>query len=616
MVTGNAVGPGVDVGKEWRDLWREWRVATDYADIVRLCRRAERLDAADNPRLLPVRVAILSGATIDFLLPVLRTALFSVGLRPTFHVTPFNQFVPTLLDPGRSLVSFEAQVTIIVNTVHHIPQWPAPGDSLEQVTAAVDDACRFFLDPCATFHERTGSEIILCNFHPLPGRAAGNLGAKSRSDRTNFIRRLNVVLGDRSPRYVHLADVASLAERHGLERWFDSRYWFLAKQPVSFECVPDYCRNLAGIVGAIFGRSKKCLVVDLDNTLWGGVIGDDGLAGIQIGEGNAAGEAFKAFQLFIRELKERGVLLAVCSKNDERIAQSAFTDHPEMVLGLGDFVAFKANWLPKSQNIQAIAAELDLPLDALVFVDDNPAERDEVACALPDVAVPDLPGDAADFPRTIDAGRYFESVSLTREDLDRTVAYQSRRAARAQLAEAPDIRGYLASLEMKASIRPFEKVSFERITQLTNKTNQFNLTTRRLRHAEIEHMASDNRWLTRSVRLKDRWGDQGLISVLFGPVDHLELTLEGWLMSCRVLNRGVEQFVFNHLIAAARERGICEIVGYYKPTDRNGIVKDHYRNLGFTLMSEIDGVARWRLMVAEALPLETFVECDEQTVAE
>ncbi len=420
----NATTQTIERREEWRALRRAVRATTDYAALVRLGQRAERLDAAAaRPRLVPARIAILSGATVDLLLPALKAALFGVGLQPTFHVTPYNQFVPTLIDPDSSLVAFAPHIAIVVNTAHHISRWPSLGASLEQVSAVVDDVCQALLGPCAAFHERTGSEIVLSNFHSLPGRLAGNVGAKLPGDRTNFIRRVNVALGDRAPRYVHFNDVAALVEQHGLNRWFDSRYWFLAKQPMSFECVADYCHNLAAIAGAILGRTRKCLVADLDDTLWGGVIGDDGLAGIQIGEGSAAGEAFKAFQLYLRELKDRGILLAVCSKNDERIARSAFTDHPDMVLRLDDFVAFKANWLPKSQNLEAIAADLDLPLDALVFVDDNPAEREQVAQALPDVAVADLPDDAADFPSAINAGRFFETVSLTSEDVNRTASY-------------------------------------------------------------------------------------------------------------------------------------------------------------------------------------------------
>ena len=262
--------------------------------------------------------------------------------------------------------------------------------------------------------------------------------------------------------------------------------------------------------------TKKCLILDLDNTLWGGVIGDDGLAGIQIGEGGAEGEAFKAFQAYVRQLKERGVLLAVCSKNDEAIAKSAFTDHPDMVLKLDDFVVFKANWQPKSENIRAIAQEMDLPLEAFVFVDDNPAERHEVRQALADVTVPELPDDPSGFMRALDGERLFEVVAVTREDLQRTATYHARRQTLEALAGTTDIPAYLASLAMTASVRPFEPVSFDRITQLINKTNQFNLTTPRVVPADVVRLAADPASVTCTVRLKDRFADHGLISVVYG----------------------------------------------------------------------------------------------------
>lgn len=598
----------------WRAFLRDWAAASDYPTLLRLSRHAEKLTARPEleRRLVPVRLAILSSATVDFLLPVLKAALLTLGVRPSFYVAPYGQVSTSLLDATGPLVEFQPQVTLVVTATPHVPGWPALAATLPEVEARVDEVCRALLTPCTVFHERTGSEVVMNNFHPMPGRAAGNLGAKLPGDPTHFIRRVNLALGDRAPRFVHVHDVASLAERRGIETWFDERYWYLAKQPVSFDCVSDYCRSLASVIGAILGRTRKCLILDLDNTLWGGVIGDDGLAGIQIGEGSPEGEAFKAFQHYVRALKERGVLLAVCSKNDERIARSAFTDHPEMVLRLDDFVSFKANWQPKSDNIRTIAREMDLPLDAFVFVDDNPAEREEVMRALPEVAVPSMPDDAGGFVRALDGERLFEVAALTDEDLRRTSAYQARRQSIEALTDATDIGAYLASLDMKASIRPFEPVSLERITQLVNKTNQFNLTTPRVVLAEIQQLASDPSLVTRTVRLRDRFGDHGLISVLFGRVVGRQLRLDAWLMSCRVLGRGVERLLFNDVLAIARDRGLEEIVGFYKPTNRNGMVKDHYAGLGFSRLTDTDGpehpgVELWRLGVAETAPFETFI---------
>jgi FkbH-like protein len=509
-------------------------------------------------------------------------------------------------------VDFRPQVTVVLTASPHVPGFPALTASRDEVERAVDEVCDALIAPCVAFHERTGAAMVVNNFHPLHGRPAGNFGARLPGDPTQFIRRLNLALSDRAPRSVHIHDVASLAERRGLDAWFDERYWYLAKQPMSFTWAADYCRSLASLVGALLGRTRKCLVLDLDNTLWGGVIGDDGVAGIAIGEGSAVGEAFKAFQQYVLALKQRGVLLAVCSKNDDRIARSAFTDHPEMVLRLDDFVAFKATWRPKSEQLRAIAAEVNLPLDAFVFLDDNPAERAEVARALPEVAVLDLPDDPGGFLRALDAAGLFEVATLTTEDVQRTATYQVRRQSIAAATGTTDVSAYLASLDMIAEVRPFEPLAFERITQLVNKTNQFNLTTPRVVLSEILGLASDPAALTRTVRLRDRFGDHGLISVLYGHVQADRLTIDAWLMSCRVLGRGVERLLLNDVVAAARARGIQEIVGCYRATDRNGLVKGHYAGLGFTRDPDREatgpaGAEWWRLAVAGAAPLETFI---------
>jgi FkbH-like protein len=601
--------PSIDAWRGWR---RAWSASRDYPTLLRLSRQAEWAASATdvNSTLVPVRLAVVSSATADFFLPILKASLFRAGLRPSVYVAPYGQVATSLLDPAGPLASFRPQVTVIAGATAQMPGWPAPNAALDDVHDRVDHVCRLLLDPCSVFHERTGSEIVLDNFHPLCGRPSGNLGAKLPGDPTNFVRRVNLALGDRAPRFVHIHDVCALAERRGLDAWFDERYWHLAKQPVSFDCVPDYCRSLAAVIGAVLGRTKKCLILDLDNTLWGGVIGDDGLAGIQIGEGSPAGEAFKAFQQYLKHLKDRGVLLAVCSKNDDAIARSAFRDHPDVVLRLDDFVAFKANWAPKSENIRLIARELDLPFESFVFLDDNPAERHEVAQALPDVTVVDLPDDAAGFVRALEAEHLFEVVALTSEDVQRTATYQARRQTLESLAGATDVAAYLASLEMTAAVRPFEAVSFERITQLVNKTNQFNLTTPRMVSAEIARLASDPAAVTRTVRLRDRFADHGLISVFFGHVEEDALFVDAWLMSCRVLGRGVERLLFNELLAAARERGLAEIVGEYKPTDRNALVRDHYAGLGFTRDEGAGPAERWRLRVTDASTFDCFITSD------
>jgi len=606
--------PG-DALQAWMAFQREWADAYVYSALVRLSRRAETLsdDPALADRLVPLRIGVMGSATVDFILPVLKGALMARGVRPTMLAAPYGHVSMSLLDHHSVLAQFQPQVTVVIHAAPHLPDLPELTATPAEVQRCVDATCEKLLEPCGIFHSRTGSEIVLSNFHPLPWRAAGNVGARLPGDPISFVNRLNMALSERAPRYVHILDVASLANRVGVANWFDERYWYLAKQPMSFNAVPLFSRNLAAVIGSLVGRGRKCIAVDLDNTLWGGVIGDDGLSGIQLGEGSPEGESFKAFQMYLRELKDRGILLAACSKNDEAVARSPFLEHPEMVLRLDDFAAFKANWSPKSENLRALSAELNLPLDAFVFIDDNPAEREEVARAVPEVAVASLPDDPAGYVRALDGQFYFETVALSEEDLRRTATYQARRQSQETFAATTDLDGYLASLQMVASVDQFLPESFERVTQLINKTNQFNLTTPRLLRADVERMAWDASMVTRAVRLRDRFGDHGLISVLFGRIENRSLLLDAWLMSCRVLGRGVEALLFNDLLRTAERAGITELIGFYRPTDRNAMVKDHYGKLGFVQEAVENGVERWRLSVARACPIDTHVSVRHDT---
>ena len=415
----------------WARLLREARTTTTYPDLLRLCRWHARLQA-EAPRVpaQTVKVALLGGATTETLDAPLRLALAAQGLEGQVHQAPFNLFAQEMLDASSETVAFAPDVVVVVGTPANMPAWPQPGDSRDRVLELVDAACDHWLGLCAQLHTHTPCEIILNNFHALPTRPLGNLGVKVLWDGNSFLHRVNLALGDRAPAYVHINDVEGLATQFGVRHWFDSRYWFHAKQPVSFECLAPYVRNTAHIIGALYGRTAKCLVLDLDNTLWGGVIGDDGLDGIRIGEGNAEGEAFKAFQEYALQLKQRGILLAVCSKNEEENALAPFRDLPDMVLRRDDFLAFKANWDPKPDNLRAIAAELNIGTDALVFVDDNPAEREIVRQWMPEVHVIELTDDPADYPGLLDEAGCFEVTALSSEDLQRVAQYEDNASER------------------------------------------------------------------------------------------------------------------------------------------------------------------------------------------
>jgi FkbH-like protein len=442
----------------------------------------------------------------------------------------------------------------------------------------------------------------------LPNRATGNLGARLPWDPNNFIHRVNATLSRKAPKFVHIFDIDTLSAIYGVSNWFDSRFWYHAKQPVSFTCLIPFVRDLGAIIGALYGHTAKCLVLDLDNTLWGGVVGDDGINGIKIGEGDAEGEAFKAFQEYILLLKKRGILLAICSKNEIENALEPFEKLPEMVLKRDDFVSFKANWDPKPLGIEQIAQDLNIGLDALVFVDDNPAERELVRQSLPQVKVVELSSDPSDYPKLLDRCGWFETVKLTDEDTSKTDQYHQiveRNAFRPQFA---DYESYLGSLNQEAVVDVFQRKQLDRITQLINKTNQFNLTTQRFSRSEVEAFMGRDDVVTACVSLVDRFGDNGLISVLTGHLEQDVLHIDNWLMSCRVLKRGVERFLANKILETATSLNARLVRGTFIPTGKNKMVENHYAELGFSCAGTGDnGIVYWEILVQDYEPAPVHV---------
>ena len=453
--------------------------------------------------------------------------------------------------------------------------------------------------------------MIQNNFEAPPIGLLGNSDCVAHGGRVRFVWEINLEFSRAAvaSRKLTIQDLNSLAAALGHNQWHDWRRWHSYKIPTSPEASLAIARSLAAIIGAMFGKSRKCLVLDLDNTLWGGVIGDDGPDKIQIGNETPLAEAYTAFQRHCLELRRRGVLLAVCSKNNLETAQAGFA-HPDSVLKLEHFSAFKANWEPKHQNIEEIARELNLGLDSFVFIDDNPAERALVRAQLPMVLTPEVGEDVSLYPAILQSTRCFESLRLSAEDLERAEAYAANTARSAQAARFADYGAYLDSLNMQAEIELFRPVYLDRITQLVNKSNQFNLTTRRYTAADIENISRDAAYIPLYARLTDTFGDNGLISVVIGRAEGERLHLDLWLMSCRVLKRDVELAVLDVLVEHARARGIGTLVGYYYRTAKNRMVEEHYKQLGFTSESASeDGAATvWTLDIAGYRPRNTHID--------
>lgn len=555
--------------------------------------------------LTPLRIAVLASHTVDHLVPSIRVAGLQRRLALSVHVAPYGMYRQALLGDDPELIAFAPNLIVLAIDANDAPiQLPLDATAAEverAVDARVDELRHLW--HCA--RERFASQVVQQTLVPSDPPLFGSFEALVPAAPYTVVERLNSAIRSAAREDgVLLLDLAWLASRHGHDQGIaDPVRWHQAKQLVSPTLAPLYGDLLARIAAAAAGQSRKCLVLDLDNTLWGGVIGDDGVEGIRLGQGSATGEAFLAFQRYVSLLAKRGIILAVCSKNDAAVAHGGF-DHPEMVIRRADIAVFVANWEDKAGNLRQIAATLQIGLESLVFVDDNPAERDIVRRELPEVAVPELPDDVAGYPACLAAAGYFEAASFTSDDAARGRSYALNAERRAELASSTDMAGYLQSLQMSLVATSIGRGDLARVTQLINKTNQFNLTTRRYTEAQVDRCTGDADFIGLAIRLSDRFGDSGLISVVLARPDPRlrpdELLIDTWLMSCRVLGRQVEAAVLDVLAAEAMRRGVATLIGEYRPTARNGMVAEHYTKLGFVPRTALD----------DAEPASRFWQCD------
>ena len=583
------------------------RLASSALDSDRLIRLARTIEAGVGKGrtlapLRPFRLGLASNGTSDFISAAMAATAPRHGLAFTCVAAGYDQFLQDSLSPDSSLNQAKPDAVLIALDWRSLPLRPSPGDP-SAAKLAVDGALDYLDTIRDAIRRNSGAVCIVQNVAAPPEGIFGALDRKLEGTQRWMIDRVNAGLVERLQGSTDiLFDVSRLAETVGLANWHSPGEWNLAKLPFAQEFVPIYADHVCRLVAAHCGLSRRCLVVDLDNTLWGGVIGDDGLGGIVIGQGDPTGEAYLDFQRYLLALRERGIVLAVSSKNEQEAARSPFREHPDMLLREDDFAVFQANWIDKATNIQAIADTLALGLDALVFVDDNPFERELVRQALPAVAVPDMPADPSLYTRTLSAAGYFEAIVFSEEDRKRA-QYYANNAQRASLQhQVGDLDAYLASLGMEIEFQPFNQVGRARITQLINKSNQFNLTTRRYSEEEVIRFESDPNILSLQVRLRDRFGDNGMISVVICRwTDSSVGEIDTWLMSCRVLGRRVEEAVLRAVLDQAQKRDVRALRGVYIPTSRNRLVEHHYAKLGFAQLGTAeDGTTLWELEVASA----------------
>lgn len=534
--------------------------------------------AAESPLATrrAARVWVTGSYTTPQLSAMLPLAALPAGLALTVREGGFDQYRQDILDPGSELYRFDPDFVVLA--VHEgAAELPALS------SAPAEDVAREagrWQSLWSLVSERSRARVVQHTFAVRPDPALGNLAASVPGSRHHMLQALNLRLGEAAQGRVSLVDCDRLAGAFGKLRWFDDRYWARSKQAVALDAVPSLATETAAVIGAAAGLNRKCLVLDLDNTLWGGVVGEDGMAGIRLG-GDPVGEAFTAFQEFLLELKRKGVILAVASKNNPADAREVFERHPEMRLRLDDVAVFLANWEDKPASIRRIAETLNIGLDALVFVDDNPAEREAVRQLVPEVDVVPLPADPARYVQALARYPWLETASLTDEDRRRTAQYQARAQIADLQARATTMDEFLEGLEMRATIAPFNDLRLPRITQLVNKTNQFNLTTRRYSETELRRFAADDRYVDLSLELRDRFADHGLVGVLIARHDGDEMDIDTFLMSCRVVGRTVEAAMLERLRREAVRRGCDRLVGRYVPSAKNALAKDVYETLGF-----------------------------------
>lgn len=590
----------------------------DFIETGRLDRALQTCLADPTLRLASpaLRLALLATSTVDQLLPAIRIGALRRGLAVQCHVAPFGQQHQAIRDTGSPLSAFAPDVVLLaMDPTSLVPELPLSiesGAADETIQRQVTELRELWRMARQRFGATIVQQTLLDRSLPL----FGSFDSRVAGSPARLVRRLNAALADAAGEDgVLLLDLDWWSGQIGARRLGDRMLWHEAKQEISPAEAPLYGDLLARLLAAIRGLSRKGLVLDLDDTLWGGVIGDDGIDGIVLGPGSAQGEAFAAFQRYLKRLAERGIVLAVSSKNERPIVEAAFERHPEMILRRSDIAVVEASWDDKPSSVRRIADELNLGLDALVFFDDNPAERELMRRTLPAVAVPEVPEAAEAYGECLADAGYFEAVAFTPDDRRRTGQYVANVERKRSLAAATDLETFLRDLAMEIEIAPFDDVNLPRIVQLINKTNQFNLATRRCTEAEIRSLMADPAAATFHIRGRDRFGDNGIVSVVIGraalsPDGDPALDIETWLMSCRVLGRRIESAALDAVAAQAVRRGATAILGRYVPTARNGLVRDHYRNLGFAPMPESDAAAgetRWILRLGDYRRLDPDV---------
>ncbi|MBR3078924.1 MAG: HAD family hydrolase [Prevotella sp.] len=553
------------------------------------------------------RLALVGDTATQFLATALRGEALSRGYDLDLFEAEYNQVERQFLDPSSELYAFDAQYIVLFQSTHKLGEYHSQLSETEQIQLA-DNRLAFIASVCDN-PQLAGKKVICMNYPEIEDTVFGSYANQIESSFTWQVRKLNYGLMQLAHDHANLfvCDIAGVQNKIGRDRMFASNVYVSTEMVLSVDALPYVASRTMDIVSALRGQFKKCLILDLDNTVWGGVIGDDGLEGIQLGHGLGIGKAFTEFQMWVKKLKQRGIIICVASKNNEETAKEPFEKHPDMVLKLEDIAVFMANWETKVDNIRAIQQILNIGFDSMVFLDDNPFERNIVRENIPGITVPELPEDPGEYLEFLYGENLFETVSYSGLDKDRTKQYQVE-AQRVSLQKTfANEADFLKSLNMVSVVSGFTKFNTPRVAQLSQRSNQFNLRTVRYTEGDVETMAADKDVIDLSFTLEDKFGDNGLIAVVIMKRQNDEtLFVDTWFMSCRVLKRGMENFTLNTMVEQAKAHGYKYIIGEYLPTPKNKMVEEHYLHLGFAPVADAQ-TAQYVLNVETYEPRDCYI---------
>jgi len=572
----------------------------DSAFLLKNRKKIKRQLLSDKTQRIKKKIAVLGGSTTNDIVSMLDIFMLDAGIECEFYSSEYNKYWEDAVFPNQELAEFAPDIVYIHTSVRNITEYDFDmGMSADEMDILLEKQFGRFRQMWESISEKYSCPVIQNNFEMPSYRVLGNRDAWDIHGLVNFVTRLNMKFYEyaREHQNFYINDINYISACCGLDKWSDPAYWYMYKYSVNPCFVPELAHNISNIVKSVFGKNKKALALDLDNTLWGGVVGDDGVDGIEIGHETATAEGYLAFQNYVKQQQKIGILLTVASKNDYENAVAGL-NHPDGSLRPADFINIKANWEPKDMNISQMAQEIGILPESIVFVDDNPAEREIVSAQL-GIAAPvmDVP---ENYIRVIDRNGFFEVTSFSDDDIKRNDMYKANAQRAEVIKKFENYDDYLKSLEMTAVIDKFQPVDLQRITQLTNKSNQFNLTTRRYTQTEIEEISSDENYITLCGRLEDKFGDNGIVSVVIGKKDGDTLHIDLWLMSCRVLKRDMEYAMLDTFVCEARKNGIKKLAGYYYKTKKNNMVKNLFSDFGFEKLSENENEDTvWELCIEE-----------------